>query len=161
MFLRLETSPAIFPFFRSDRFRPLFALGDVNGDGHVEIVTSGGDAVYGGFENGTKPEMAQLRIWSWDSKTLELVQKEDWTVGEGTFAWNVATGDLENDGTVEIVTVGCMYVSALCDPDLRIWSLQSTASSEPSLVFMVGVAMTAIVISVSAATYLFVKRKRR
>jgi len=137
------------------------ALGDVNGDGHVEIVTSGGDAVYGGFENGTKPEMAQLRIWSWDSKTLELVQKEDWTVGEGTFAWNVATGDLENDGTVEIVTVGCMYVSALCDPDLRIWSLQSTASSEPSWVFMVGVAITVIVISVSAATYLFVKRKRR
>jgi hypothetical protein len=135
------------------------SLGDVNGDGNVEIVTSGGNAVYGGFQNGTKPEMAQLRIWSWDGETLNLVQKEDWTIGEGTFAWNVATGDVENDGTIEIVTVGCMYVSTLCDPDLRIWSLQSTASSESIPYFTVAVAVIAMAVLVVAAVYLYMRKK--
>ena len=41
----------------------------------------------------------------------------------------MATGDVDEDGTVEILTVGCMYVSALCDPDLRIWSI----AEEPEL----------------------------
>jgi hypothetical protein len=136
------------------------SLGDVNGDGHVEIVTSGGAAVYGGFQNGTKPETAQLRIWSWNGEALNLVQKEDWTIGEGTFAWNVATGDIENDGTVEIVTVGCMYVSTLCDPDLRIWSLQSTASSESFPYFLVAVPAIAVAILVGSAAYLFVRKRR-
>ena len=99
------------------------ALNDVDGDEHVDIVTSGVAAVYGGFSDvDTPPETAQLRIWNWNGEELALKYSEDWQVGEGVVAWNVATGDLDKDGTVEIVTVGCMYVSALCDPDLRIWS---------------------------------------
>jgi hypothetical protein len=135
------------------------SLGDVNGDGHMEIVTSGGDAVYGGFQNGTKPEMAQLRIWSWNGETLNLIQKEDWTIGEGTYAWNVATNDLDNDGRVEIVTVGCMYVSQLCDPDLRIWSLQA-ASSPESLYYLVAAAVAVSAVLVGAAAYLIVRKNR-
>ena len=53
-----------------------------------------------------------------DRGILELKAEERWTVGEGVFAWNVGAGDVDSDGTVEIVTVGCMYVSQLCDPDL-------------------------------------------
>jgi len=135
------------------------SLNDVNGDGRVEIVTSGGTAVYGGFENGTTPEAAQLRIWAWNGNALNLNHKEDWTIGEGVFAWNVGTGDIDKDGTVEIVTVGCMYVSALCDPDLRIWSLQAATSSESSPYFMVAVTVTATTVLVAAAAYLFVRRK--
>lgn len=136
------------------------SLGDVNGDGHVEIVTSGGDAVYGGFQNGTKPEMAQLRIWSWNGESLNLIQKEDWTIGEGTFAWNVANADIDKDGKVEIVTVGCMYVSQLCDPDLRIWSLQTLVSSE-SPYFLIAVAVIACAVLVGAGTYLLVRKNRK
>jgi LPXTG-motif cell wall-anchored protein len=32
---------------------------------------------------------------------------------------------------VEILTVGCMYVSTLCDPDLRIWSIERESASFP------------------------------
>jgi hypothetical protein len=137
------------------------SLGDVNGDGHVEIVTSGGDAVYGGFQSGTKPEMAQLRIWSWNGETLTLDQKENWTIGEGVYAWNVGIGDIDKDGTVEIVTVGCMYVGSLCDPDLRIWSLQSSSDSSASYKYLiVAIAGTAIAVSVVTAVYLFMKKRR-
>jgi hypothetical protein len=30
---------------------------------------------------------------------------------------------LDKDGTVEIVTVGCISVENLCDPDMRVWSM--------------------------------------
>jgi hypothetical protein len=90
----------------------------------MEIVTSGVTAAQGSFaENATDKELAQLRVWSWDGRTLKLEQCMDWTIGEGVCAWNVATGDVDKDGTVEIVTVGCMYVSNMCDPDMRIWSI--------------------------------------
>jgi hypothetical protein len=100
------------------------SLNDVDADGRMEIVTSGVTAAQGSFaENATDKELAQLRVWSWDGKTLKLEQSQDWTIGEGVCAWNVATGDVDKDGTVEIVTVGCMYVSNMCDPDMRIWSI--------------------------------------
>lgn len=137
------------------------SLYDVNSDGNLEILTSGGTAVYGGFADvDTTPETAQLRIWAWDGENLLLNQKEDWQIGEGTIAWNLGAGDIDNDGVVEIVTVGCMYVEQLCDPDLRIWFLQSTPdSSESSTYFefaIVGIA-TAIVVAVVA--YLYAKKR--
>ena len=136
------------------------ALKDVDGDGLMDIVASGGTAVYGGFEAGTTPEAAWLRIWLWDSESLKLNYQEDWTIGEGVFAWNVGTGDIDNDGTVEIVTVGCMYVSALCDPDLRIWSLQPTATPDSSAYYTIGATITAALIVATVSGYLFVKKKR-
>jgi hypothetical protein len=100
------------------------SLNDVDGDGRMEIVTSGVTAAQGSFAtNATDKELAQLRVWSWDGVTLTLEQSQDWTIGEGVCAWNVATGDVDKDGTVEIITVGCMYISNMCDPDMRIWSI--------------------------------------
>ncbi|MCK4885237.1 VCBS repeat-containing protein, partial [Candidatus Bathyarchaeota archaeon] len=99
------------------------SLNDVDGDEQVDVVTSGMTAVYGSFfDVDTISETAQLRVWSWNGKVLTLKQNVDWVIGEGVMAWNVATGDVDDDGTVEILTVGCMYISTLCDPDLRIWS---------------------------------------
>ena len=104
------------------------ALDDVNGDSQVDIVTAGLAGAYGGFDDvDVPPEQAQLRVWSWNGKELTLKNSEEWTVGEGVVAWNVQTGDIDNDGTTEIIAVGCMYVSALCDPDLRIYSISTDA----------------------------------
>lgn len=105
-------------------------LNDVDGDGGVDIVASGVTASQNSFtENATVKEMAQLNVWTWNGSALVLKESTEWTVGDGVCAWNVASGDVDKDGTVEIVTVGCMYVTNMCDPDMRIWSI---AESEPS-----------------------------
>jgi len=136
-------------------------LNDVDGDERIDIVASGGTAVYGGFNAGTTPEASWLRIWLWNGETLKLKYQEDWTTGEGVFAWNVATGDVDNDGTVEIVTVGCMYISQLCDPDLRIWSVQTA----PDFLTSNWLVITAVVAAASAilvgTAAFFLLRKRR
>jgi hypothetical protein len=132
-------------------------LNDVDADSKLEIVTSGTACAEGNFgENSTIPERAQLRVWSWDGATLSLEQSKDWVVGEGVCAWNVAAGDIDNDGVAEIVTVGCMHESKLCDPDMRIWSLQSTSWSTP-WVSVLGVGISVAAVSVSV---LFLARKR-
>lgn len=135
------------------------ALDDVDGDNQVDIVTSGVTAVYGGFNDAeVPPEAAQLRVWSWNGKELALKHAEDWQVGEGVAAWNVATGDVDEDCTVEIVTVGCMYISALCDPDLRIWSIVKESDSilYPLLAALGIVAALAIVLA-----FFLVKRRQK
>jgi len=134
------------------------ALADVDGDNQVDIVTSGVTAVYGGFSDvDVPPEAAQLRVWSWNGKELALKHGEDWQVGEGVVAWNVATGDVDEDGTVEIVTVGCMYVSALCDPDLRIWSIPQESNSLPyPLLAALGIVAALVVV----LAFLFVRKRR-
>jgi len=112
------------------------AIDDVNDDEHVDIVTSGLTSVYGSFNNTeATPNAAQLRVWSWNGEALTLKQNKDWTIGDGVVAWNVAIGDVDEDGTVEIVTVGCMGMSGLCDPDLRIWSIAKDSASIPYPLF--------------------------
>ena len=70
--------------------------------------------------------------------TLTLKQSKDWIVGEAVCAWNVGTGDVDNDGVVEIVTVGCMQIenSRDCDPDLRIWSLPAASAPPASFPYL-------------------------
>ena len=124
----------------------------------MDIVTSGVTAFYEGFGDvEVPPEAAQLRVWSWDGEVLTLKQQKDWQIGEGVVAWNVGTGDVDEDGTVEIVTVGCMYVSTLCDPDLRIWSIakESTALPYPLLATLAIVVATALIL-----IFFFVRKKR-
>ena len=134
------------------------SLNDVDGDENVDVVTSGVTAFYGGFSDvNIPPEKAQLRVWSWNGKTLILKQKIDWEIGEGIVAWNVGTGDVDKDGTVEIVTVGCMFESNLCDPDLRIWSITRGSASIPfSLLGLVGVLVGIVLI----LFFLFFRKRR-
>ncbi len=134
------------------------SLSDVDGDEQVDIVTSGVTAVYSGFSDvDSTPEAAQLRVWSWNGETLALKQQEDWQIGEGVAAWNVGTGDVDQDGVVEIVTVGCMYIQTLCDPDLRIWSIAREADSIPySLLVTLVVAVAAVLVIV----FVLIKKRR-
>jgi len=133
------------------------SLNDVDGDGRIEIVTSGVTAAQGSFaKNATETELAQLRVWSWDGKTLTLEQSQDWTIGEGVCAWNVATGDLDGDSKVEIVTVGCMYVSNLCDPDMRVWSITNSLPIELIITAVASFSLIAV-----ATAYLFAKKFRK
>jgi hypothetical protein len=133
------------------------SLDDVDGDSRIEIVTGGMVAAYGSFAtNVTSPNRAQLGVWGWDGTTLALEHSQDWTIGEGVCVWNVGTADLDNDGTVEIVTVGCMSLNRLCDPDMRIWSIAS-----PLPIDLIIAAITSVVVIALAGAYLLVKRSRK
>ncbi len=135
------------------------SLDDVDGDENMEIVTSGVTAFYEGFSDvELPPEAAQLRVWSWNGEALTLKLQEDWEIGEGVVAWNVDTGDVDADGTVEIVTVGCMYIQTLCDPDLRIWSI---AIEPTSSLFPILVALTLAVAAVLIVAFFFFRKKRK
>jgi hypothetical protein len=114
------------------------SLDDVDGDGREDIVTSGFIGIYGGFSDNEEdfPEHAQLRVWGWDEKELVLKVGEDWVIGEGVTGWNIGTGDVDGDGVTEIVTVGCMYESSLCDPDLRVWSVSREQEQLPYAFFI-------------------------
>ena len=134
------------------------SINDVDGDGRQEIVTSGVTATAGAFASNTTPEVAQLRVWSWDGNTLTLKNSEEWVEGEGTCAWNVATGDVDNDEAIEIVTVGCMSVGYMCDPDMRIWSIPQEPTSIPYALWAVVATGTVIAL---VGVFLFVKKNRK
>jgi hypothetical protein len=133
------------------------SLSDVDGDSRLEIVTSGVLGAKGSFASSAAvPERAQLRVWSWDGEVLALENGKDWSIDEGACAWNVASGDVDRDGVVEIVNVGCTYFSSLCDPDMRIWSIQSE-DSFPSVFFAVA---GGVLFAASAGVVLLVKKLR-
>jgi len=135
------------------------SIDDVDGDGYKEIVTSGFIGVYGGFsDENTAPEQAQLRIWKWDGALLTLKIDKAWFIGDGVTGWNIGTGDIDNDGTVEIVTVGCMYESALCDPDLRVWSIARNSSQVLAAFLAIVATMTFLMI---IGIFYFFKRKKK
>ncbi len=142
------------------------SINDVDGDGKIEIVTSGSSAGYGSFaQDAADKAQAQIRVWNWDGNTLTLKQSKDWIVGEAVSAWNVGTGDVDNDGVVEIITVGCMQIknSRDCDPDLRIWSLLAASTPPapfPYLLVAVGGIGTAAIVAV-IAMFMFLRKKRQ
>jgi hypothetical protein len=134
------------------------SINDVDGDGRKEIVTSGVSAAYGSFYSNL-PEIAQLRVWSWDGTNLTLKQSQDWYIDEGATAWNVATGDVDKDGIIEIVTVGCTSLGNMCDPDMRIWSISSVPSASFSYLIVAIVGVSVTMVAVIGAAFLFVRKK--
>ena len=131
-------------------------IDDVDKDNHLDIITAGLAGAYGGFNDiDVPPEQAQIRVWSWNGEELKLKNYEEWTVGEGVVAWNVQTGDVDKDGTVEIITVGCMYISALCDPDLRIYSVVS----DQNPIMLYGIIIALIILLVVIAVFVLKRRK--
>lgn len=134
-------------------------LNDVDGDDKTDIVVSGITAAEGSFNN---PEAAhdrgQLRVWGFDGSALMLKQSMEWSFDDGSCAWNVGSGDVDNDGVVEIITVGCSALGGLCDPDMRIWSLPSAETFPTYIVYILAVVLLATGVSI---LYLMVLRKRK
>jgi hypothetical protein len=138
------------------------SLDDVNNDSKVEIVTGGMTAPYGGWNNTeANPSLAQLRVLGWNgTDRLAVEQSQDWTIDEGVNVWNVATGDLDNDGTVEILTAGCESFNRLCDPDMRIWSIDTASASTIFPVFEIAIAIIIGVAVISVTLFLLNQRKK-
>jgi hypothetical protein len=136
------------------------SINDVDRDNQTEIVTSGLTSVYGSFNNTEcNPDHAQIRIWTWNNNQLTLDLSKDWTIGDGVVAWNLATADIDNDQTVELITVGCMGESGLCDPDLRIWSINQQTNSTDNTQTITLLVATSILISIAILIY-FKKTKQ-
>jgi hypothetical protein len=135
------------------------SLNDVDKDNKLEVATGGMLSEFNSFKsNGTSSNQAELTVWGWNGGALALVQSENWTIGEGVCVWNVGTADLENDGTVEIITEGCMSYQRLCDPDLRIWSVQSEIdNSAINLIAVVGIALA---VSGVIASFILIRRRK-
>jgi parallel beta-helix repeat protein len=96
----------------------VYAL-DVDGDSTVEIVTAGQDN-----------SVAQLRVWNWNGTVLTEEYSEEWSSSNDR-ALSVFASDIDNDGTVEIVTGG--QARALFDSSwvpngqLRVWNWNGSA----------------------------------
>ena len=134
------------------------ALSDLDGDGQVEIVQSGIAAAAGSFNNTeVVHDRAQLRVWGLSGDVLMLEQEKDWTFDDGSCAWNVGSGDIDDDDVIEIITVGCSVYGSLCDPDMRIWSIPPANEYSIYLPYVAGAAL--IVIGIGLLSFLFNKKK--
>ena len=137
------------------------ALNDVNGDGKVEIVESGITAAKDSFNN---PEgvhdRGQLRVWFFNKTDLILLASKDWTFDEGSCAWNVGNGDVDEDGVVEIVTVGCSALLGNCDPDMRIWSLPFEPLADSNYLPISTVTITIVLVGLVSVFYIYQRRAK-
>jgi len=89
--------------------------GDLDGDDLLEIV------IVGECYDGTHWN-SWVRVYRWTGTTLTLLDTERWTPGD---AWtnDVKVGDLDGDGTPEIVTCGTATVDwTTVECQLRVWS---------------------------------------
>ncbi len=136
------------------------SLNDVNKDGTIEIVTSGLTAAENSFKNSESlHDRGQLRVWGFNKNALLLKQTVDWTFDEGACAWNVGNGDIDKDGVLEIITVGCTARGSLCDPDMRVWSIPNVTAAPTSSPYLLVVGIFIIIVAISIPILVWRKRK--
>src|SRR6267143_207198 len=103
----------------------------------IAIVTNNGirQIVTLGYYNRTGVNYAQLGIWSWDGATLSKNTLWNWTApgtgATGSQGYAVATGDIEGNGTPDIITVGSSNNGTLTQSEIRVWGW--TGSGTPGL----------------------------
>ena len=135
------------------------SLDDVDNDGKTEVVTSGITAAEDSFKNSEAPhDRGQLKVWGFNGTDLLLEHSAEWTFDEGACAWNVGNGDVDKDGVLEIITVGCTALGSLCDPDMRIWSISNVSTNPDYLPYAL---VAGVIIAVAVSTILiFALRKK-
>ncbi|MBE3116936.1 hypothetical protein IMZ68_07000 [Candidatus Bathyarchaeota archaeon] len=136
------------------------SLDDVDNDGKKEAVTSGITAAEDSFKNSEAlHDRGQLKVWGFNGTAIILKQGVEWTFDDGVCAWNVGNGDVDKDGVLEIITVGCTARGSLCDPDMRIWSISNVSANPNYLPY----ALVAGVLVIAAAFFAltFVWRNKR
>ncbi len=134
-------------------------LNDVDGDGKIDVVSSGTIAAAGSFNNANAvSDRGLLRVWTWENESLKIKHDKEWTLDDGVCAWNVASFDVDGKGIVEMVTVGCVGKDGLCDPNMRIWAVpQATTAQDYSIVLIAAIAI--VVIASLGAVFFFKKRE--
>lgn len=136
------------------------ALSDIDGDGRINVVSSGTIAAFGSFNNASAvSDRGQLRVWNWGKDSLALKHSVEWSLDDGVCAWNVAAFDVDNSGMVEMVTVGCVGKDGLCDPNMRIWTAPQTNTIQDYSIW-IGAAIIAAVASLGAFLILLSKNKK-
>ena len=136
------------------------SLDDVDNDGKIEVVTSGITAAEDSFKNSEAlHDRGQLKIWGFNGTALILKQSEEWTFDDGACAWNVGNGDVDEDGVLEIITVGCTALGSLCDPDMRIWSIPNVSTNPNYLSY--ALASGILVTTTAFSALIFAWRKKR
>ncbi len=137
------------------------SLDDVDNDGKTEVVTSGITAAEDSFKNSEAlHDRGQLKVWGFNGTALILEQSTEWTFDEGACAWNVGNGDVDNDGVLEIITVGCTAQGSLCDPDMRIWSIPNVPTTPNYMPYVLASGVLAIASAFSALTLAWRKKRK-
>ena len=90
------------------------ALGDVDGDGQVEVVT-------GGYFNDNTRNVAQLIEWTGSSLAVDRLQSWYWT--NNTVINSVCIGDVDNDSKTEVVTGGYFNDGSRLVSQLTVWGM--------------------------------------
>jgi len=138
------------------------SLTDADNDGKTEIVTSGIVAAEDSFKNSDAlHDRGQLAVWEFNGSSLILEQSTEWTFDEGSCAWNVGNGDVDGDGVIEIITVGCTALGSLCDPDMRIWSLSNASSTSSYVPYALTASIIIISVIISTSALVFAWRKKK
>jgi hypothetical protein len=137
------------------------SLDDVDNDGKTEVVTSGITAAEDSFKNSEAiHDRGQLKVWGFNGTALILKQSAEWTFDDGACAWNVGNGDVDKDGILEIITVGCTALGSLCDPDMRIWSISNVSTTPNYLPYALAAGVLVIATAFSALTFAWRKRRK-
>ena len=89
------------------------AVGDIGGDGNVEVVT-------GGTSFDGSRVVAQLCVWNDITLALENIEAWSWT--DYTRIDSVAVGDVNMDGKAEIVTGGSYMDGSHAVAQLCVWA---------------------------------------
>lgn len=105
------------------------AIGDLDGDSEVEIVTSGC------YHDGVR-KVAQLAMW--DGATLSFENATVWSWVGDTNINSVAIADIDHDGTTEIITAGHYDDGTRDVAQLAVWEGQTLSLERITVWYWVG-----------------------